>query len=247
MPERPDDPEIENDDLRIWERPEPKSRPAPSPLSRERIVRAAIGIADREGLAAVSLRNVGAALDTGAMRLYGYISTKEELLDLMVDAVHGEMLRRGPPPGDWREALRAMAQATRQAALRHGWFADLLGGRPHQGPNALAHLEASLAALHGPPGFEDIDAVLLAARTVHAYVIGATRSEFSERNAERESGLDKAGWQAANGPYIYRMIATGRFPTIARVVDKATHPPDDVVFEQGLDLVLAGIAARLSG
>src|SRR5690349_7642531 len=60
----------------IWERPEPPDRPLPAPLSRERIVRAAIRLADADGLAAVSLRKVAAALDVGPMRLYGYIATK---------------------------------------------------------------------------------------------------------------------------------------------------------------------------
>ena len=71
----------------VWERPEPPGRPVLAPLSRERIVRAAIRLADADGLEAVSLRKVAAALDVGPMRLYGYIATKEELLELMLDAV----------------------------------------------------------------------------------------------------------------------------------------------------------------
>ncbi len=228
----------------IWERPEPASRPTPGPLSRDRIVRAAMAIADAEGLASVSLRNVGAALEAGPMRLYGYVSTKEELLDLMVDAVYGEMSSAGPIRGDWREALRSIAHRIRRAAGEHRWFLDLLGGRPHQGPNALAHLEASLAALSDSPGFEDIDGVMLALKTVNAYVIGALRGEAIELRAEVESGLTKSEWQATSWPYIQRMIATGRFPTIARVVRDAAHPSPDIVFDQGLDCVLDGIAAR---
>jgi AcrR family transcriptional regulator len=229
----------------VWERPEPGIRPAPGPLSRDRIVRAAIAIADAEGLTSVSLRKVGAALEAGPMRLYSYVATKEELLDLMVDAVYGEMASAGPIRGDWREALRSIAHRTRQAAGAHKWFIDLLGGRPHLGPNALAHLEASLAALSDTPGFEDIDAVMLAVGTVNAYVIGAIRSEANELRAERESGLDQTEWQRTSGPYIERMIATGRFPTLAKVVRDATHPRPDVAFEHGLDCVLDGIAARL--
>ena len=230
----------------IWERPEPARRPAPGPLSRERIVRAAIAIADAEGLESVSLRKVGAALDAGPMRLYGYLSTKDELLELMVDAVYGEMAAKGPIRGDWRKALRAIARRMRQAAGDHPWFIDLLGGRPNQGPNGLALLEASLAALADAPGFEDIDDVLVAVGTVNAYVIGAMRSEASERRAQRETGLDKQAWQLATGPYIHRMIATGRFPTIAKVVKDAKHPPSEIVFDKGLSCVLDGIAARLA-
>src|SRR5205823_4892198 len=80
-----------------------------------------------------------AALDVGPMRLYGYIATKEELLDLMVDAVYAEIR----PAGDgWREVLRSLAETTRKAAHRHEWLADLLGGRAQLGPNTMAGGEA---------------------------------------------------------------------------------------------------------
>jgi AcrR family transcriptional regulator len=216
-------------------------------LSRDAIVRAAVALADKEGLGSVSLRKVGASLDAGPMRLYGYVSTKEELLDLMVDAVYGEMAPpQQPVRGDWREVLRSMAHRIRRAAKEHPWFVDLLGGRPHMGPNALVHLEASLAALSDTPGVEDIDSVLLAVRTVTAYVIGSTQSEASELRAESESGMTEAEWQRASGPYIERMLATGRYPTLAKVVRDAKHPSVDVVFEMGLDCVLDGIATRIS-
>jgi len=230
----------------IWERAQPLARPAPSPLSREAIVHAAVALADAEGLAAVSLRNVGAALSSGPMRLYGYLSTKEELLDLMVDAVYGEMERMKPAvSGPWRNALRTIAQRTRRASQKHPWFADLLGGRPHQGPHALAHLEASLATLDTTPGFEDINAVMQAVRALNAYVIGAVRGEAAELQAARQTGMSKAEWQQANGPYIQRMIATGSFPTLEKVVRDADHPTPDAAFEAGLNLLLAGIESSL--
>lgn len=231
--------------LPVWERPEPVSRPAPSPLSREKIVRAAVAIADEGGLAAVSLRKVAASLDAGPMRLYGYVANKEELLELMVDEVYGEMASAGPTDGDWRDALRTIAHGIRRAAKEHGWFVDLMGGRPRRGPNALAHQEATFAALAGTPGFEDIDVAMQALRIANAYVIGAIRVEAGELRAELESGMDKAEWQAATGPYMHRMIATGRYPNLARVVREAANPSADVEFDQGLDRVLDGIAAHL--
>jgi AcrR family transcriptional regulator len=230
----------------IWERPEPAGRAAPGPLSRDRIIRAAIAIADKDGLESVSLRKVGAALAAGPMRLYGYVSTKEELLELMVDVIYGEMASSGPIGGDWREALRSIAHRVRRAAGEHKWFIDLLGGRPHLGPNALAHLEAALAALCNAPGFEDIDAIFRAIGTVNAYVIGAIQCEASELRAEFQSGMDQTEWQKASWPYIHRMLLTGRFPMLAKVVRDATHPSPDVVFDDGLDCVLDGIAVRLA-
>jgi len=228
----------------IWDRQEPKSRPAPSPLSRESIVRAAIELADKDGLASVSLRKVGASLEAGPMRLYGYLSTKEELLDLMVDVVYGEMLSTGPAHGDWRKAIRAIALRIRQAARRHPWVIDLLGGRPHFGPNALAYREEAFGALTASPDFDDIDVAMQALKVVNAYVIGAILSEASQLRSERESGLGEAEWQAASWPYIERMIATGRFPMLAKIVHDATHKPADVEFAEGLECVLDGIAAR---
>ena len=229
----------------VWERREPARRPAPGPLSRERIVAAAIAIADKEGLAEVSLRKVAAKLNAGPMRLYTYTDTKEGLLELMVDSIYGELVGRGPAPGDWRKTLRSIAERMRQAAEKHPWFVELLGFRPHLGPNALEHYEESLAALSDERGFPNIDDALQAYETLNAYVVGAIKSEAAGVRAERESGLNESDWQAAAWPYLERVIATGRFPMIAKVVSEATHPPFDVTFERGLDCVIEGIAQRL--
>lgn len=210
----------------------------PTPLSRERIVRAAIQLADADGLDAVSLRKVAAALDVGPMRLYGYIATKEELLDLMVDAVYAEIR---PTGNGWREVLGSLAETTRQAAHRHEWLADLIGGRPQLGPNTMTSGEAVLAAM----GDVDLDTVVPAVAAVNAYVIGAVRREITERRAERTSGMDQRQWQAAYGPYLERTFATGRFPALARVVRDGPHLDADQTFRTGLDYLLDGIEARV--
>jgi AcrR family transcriptional regulator len=226
-------------DMLVWERPEPPNRPVPAPLSRERIVRAAIQLADADGLDAVSLRKVATALDVGPMRLYGYIASKEELLDLMVDAVYAEIR----PAGDgWREVLRSLAEITRQAAHQHEWLADLIGGRPQLGPHALARGETVVAALGGV----DVDAIMPVVAAVDAYVIGAVRREIAERRAERATGMDKKQWQAAFGPYLERAFATGQFPALATVVRDAAHLDADQTFRIGLDFLLDGIEARIS-
>jgi AcrR family transcriptional regulator len=223
----------------VWDRPEPPNRPVPAPLSRERIVRAAIQLADADGLDAVSLRKVATALDAGPMRLYGYITSKEELLDLMVDAVHAEIR----PAGDgWRAVLRSLAETTRHAAHEHEWLADLLGGRPQLGPHALATGETVVAAL----GDVDLDAVMPVVAAVNAYVIGAVRREIAERRAERASGMDEKGWQASLGPYLVRAFATGRFPALATVVRDGPHLDADQTFRIGLDFLLHGIESRIS-
>ncbi|MFJ1731385.1 TetR/AcrR family transcriptional regulator [Streptomyces sp. NPDC088254] len=223
----------------VWERPEPPNRPVPAALSRERIVRAAIRLADADGLDAVSLRKVAGALDVRPMRLYGYIAGKEELLDLMVDAAYAEIR----PVGDgWREVLRSLAEATRHAVHEHEWLADLLGGRPQLGPHALASGESVMAAL----GDVDVNAVMPVVAAVNAYVIGAVRREIAERRAERATGMDEKRWQASLGPYLERTFATGRFPALATVVRDAAHHDADHTFRMGLDFLLDGIDARMA-
>ena len=224
----------------VWERPEPPDRPVPAPLSREQLVRAAIQLADTDGLDAVSLRKVAAALDVGPMRLYGYIATKEELLDLMLDTVYAEI----QPAGDhWRQVLRSLAEATRKAAQQHEWLADLIGGRPQLGPNTLAVGDAVLAAMGGV----ELDIVVPAVAAVNAYVVGAVRREIAERRAERASGMDIRQFQAAYGPYLDRTFATGRFPALAAVVRDGPHLSADETFRIGLEFLLDGIEARISG
>ncbi|MFH8442002.1 TetR/AcrR family transcriptional regulator [Streptomyces sp. NPDC018026] len=226
--------------MTVWDRPEPPHRPVP--LDRGRIVAAAIALADEGGLAAVSVRKVAARLDAGPMRLYGFISTKDELFDLMVDAVYAEILPE-ERAGDWREALGALAHRTRQAALRHPWLADLLGGRPALGPNGLAVAEATLAALDG---LADVDTAMRAVETVSAYFTGAVRREIADLRAERATGLSKPEWQRAHGPHLTRMLATGRYPALARAVHDGTHVGAEESFTAGLDWVLDAVAVRLA-
>ncbi|TDE56042.1 TetR family transcriptional regulator [Nonomuraea mesophila] len=226
--------------MTVWDRPEPQGRPAP--LDRERIVAAAIALADEGGLETVSLRKVAARLDAGPMRLYGYIATKEELFDLMVDEVHAEILPE-KPPGDWREALRNHAHRTRRAALRHEWLADLLGGRPALGPNALAVSEARLAAFEG---VADLDTVRCAVDIVGAYLTGAIRREIANLRAERATGLSDREWQRASGPHVMRMLATGRFPALAKAVHEGTEVDAETSFATGLDWILDAVAAKLA-
>jgi AcrR family transcriptional regulator len=211
------------------------------PLDRKSIVAAAVALADEGGLEEVSLRKVAARLNAGPMRLYGHIATKQELLDLMVDEVHAEILP-GERTADWREALRVLAHRTRRAALRHPWLADLLGGRPALGPNGLAVTEAKLAALDG---LADVDTVMRAVETVSAYVTGALRREVANLRAERATGMSKRDWQRAHGPHVTEMLATGRFPALARAVHDGTHLDAGETFATGLEWVLDAVAARL--
>lgn len=224
----------------VWDRPEPIARAAPAPISREAIVRAAISLADRDGLEGVSLRKVAAMLKTGAMRLYGYAGTKDELLELMVDAVYAEMVDK-PFAGGWRPALDGMARRLRAAACAHPWLVDLLGGRPNHGPHVMSQLEYVLSALGDFP----IESAMQALRTVTAYTIGALRVEMAERRAEARTGLDKAAWQFANARSVENLLSSGRFPALVTLVRDAPIMSAEEVFDTGLRQVLDGIALHL--
>jgi AcrR family transcriptional regulator len=227
----------------VWSRPEPGQRPAPAPLSRDKIVAAAIAIADEQGLEAVSLRNVAARLNAGPMRLYTYTSTKEGLLELMIDAIYAEMAELGPLRGDWCAVLRAYAKRLRAISTKHRWFVSLLGGRPHPGPHALAAYERLMAALQRTvPRLED---ALAAARVVIAWAVGALHIEANDFAAERATGQDERAWQEATWPWLQEQLSTGEFPISSRIVHEVKHESPEEIFEHGLECVLDGLGARL--
>lgn len=117
-----------------------------APLSRDRILRAAIKLADRYGLEALSMRKLATALKVEAMSLYNHVANKDELLDGMVDAVIGEITRptRG---GDWRAAMRARATSALAVMTAHSWAPMLVLSRINAGPNMLGYIDATLGTL----------------------------------------------------------------------------------------------------
>lgn len=198
-------------------------------LSREALVAAAIEIADAEGLDAVSIRRVAAELDVRAMSLYGHIERKEDLLDLMMDEVARELLVEEPPPDDWREAISAICRREREVLLRHPWMVDLVSRRPQIGPNALKHIEQSLAAL------DRLDVGVKAAARIVTAVDHYTTGYFIRERMERERGKT----QALTEPYIREMLSTGRFPHLEQAFNEAVEQQES--FEQGLAWLLDGI------
>ena len=119
-------------------------------LSRDEIVRTAIKVADAEGPDAISMRRIARELNAGTMSLYWHVASKEELLDLMIDAAQGEQLAP-EPSGDWRADLRALTRGARAVLHRHPWMVDFIGGRPPVGPKALQEHRAG-PRLAGRPG-----------------------------------------------------------------------------------------------
>ncbi|MEU4098341.1 TetR/AcrR family transcriptional regulator C-terminal domain-containing protein [Streptomyces sp. NPDC026673] len=213
----------------------------PQPEDRDTLARSAVDAASghrrQVGVRAVDAGN--ADLDD-VLADMGRAGVGEQRADPGVRAVHAEIR---PVADGWREVLRSLAESTRQAAHEHEWLADLLGGRPQLGPHALATGETVVAALDGV----GMDAVMPVVAAVNAYVIGAVRREIAERRAERATGMDEKRWQASLGPYLEQTFATGRFPALATVVRDAAHLDADDTFRTGLDFLLDGIEARISG
>jgi AcrR family transcriptional regulator len=232
----------------IWQRPERAGHgPAPS-LSRDAIASAAVTLADTQGIEAVSMRTLAVELGVGATSLYRYVARKDELFDLMVDAVMGNDLEF-EIQGDWREDLRSVAQGLRAMILRHPWMAVPSAGLRSLGPNEARFNEQVLGAIDGL-GLE-IDEMLVMLGTLGAYVRGRALEELSEQEAVRRSGLDQQQWMETQAPYIKSLVESGRYPLLTRVVldARAPHDPERLEhdFDLGLECVLDGLATMVPG
>lgn len=226
----------------IWTR---EPAPAAPALSRDRIVAAAIALADADGLDAVSIRRVAAELGARPMSLYAHIASKDDLLELMHDAVVAESLL-GDVPHGWQEALRAIARTTRAAVLRHPWILATLGDRPRFGPATLRHVDESVAAVSGLDADDDTRRTLMLA--VDTYTIGYLTVELSGRMIRRRiTPEEDAAWRAAAGEYARTRIEAGELPNLAGqdLSDFMRIEDADATFEQGLDWLLRGAAAQL--
>jgi AcrR family transcriptional regulator len=234
----------------IWTRPEPARRGAR--VGRPDIAAAAMAIADREGFAAVSMRRLARELGVGTMSLYHYLRTKDDLLELMDDAVMGELLvPPGELPDDWRGALTAIARRTRQAWSRHPWAIDSLRGERF-GPNAMAHVEQSLAAVAGlgldPVGRLEVIGV------VDDYVMGCCISMSAGRSTLYEDDGGAAAYEAILD-HVEERLEHGEFPQTRALVGEgdiranwerlAAQAGERDRFEAGLARLLDGIQLSL--
>lgn len=229
----------------IWARPVRSGRGPDPTYSREQITEAAIKIADAEGIEAVSMRRIAREVSAGAMSLYRYLGSKDDLIELMTDTVEGEDPLPGIPGEGWRAGIQRMADRARAIMLRHPWVATLSPGRPGFGPNMMASMEACLRYVDGL-GLS-IDEMLNIVLNVAGFVRGFVQSELGAAEAERRSGISEEQWRQDNGPYLMGLLETGQFPLLRKVIEDAVFPHMnmDQQFQTGLNHLLDGIAAKL--
>ncbi|WP_342673477.1 TetR/AcrR family transcriptional regulator [Streptomyces sp. ICBB 8177] len=207
---------VREQDLVIWLRPEQARVGRPAERSRAEITAAAVELADREGLEAVSMRRVAAALGTGAASLYRYVATRDDLLDLMTDSTAGEY-DLPAPSGDWQADLLRIAEQARSIMRRHPWLPGLVITRPTLGPNGADLLEHVLDVLADHPAQP--------ARKLEAFaVLNALTAMFVQNEAA--AGAPAAQRQAA---YLRHVAQEGNHPRLAALftTPPAADPPAD--------------------
>ena len=208
-----------------------------APLTRERVVRAGVALADREGVAALSMRRLGGALGVEAMSLYNHVGGKDDLLDGMVDAVFAEIeLPAADEP--WKAAMRRRAVSVREVLSRHPWASALMNSRRSPGPMTLRHLDAMIGSLRAA-GFS-VAATAHAVSLIDSYVYGFVAQEAA---LPFESGEQTAELASE----IMGAFAEGEYPhltelTVQHVLQPGYSYADE--FALGLEWVLDAIERR---
>ncbi len=216
-----------------------------SVLSRDRIVKAALEIADKEGLTALSMRRVAHELGVATMALYRHVPSKDELVVMLIGAVLAEAPLPSPPPTGWRARLEVLARLQWRGYREHPWLANAMSiTRPQLLPGAMAHTEWILQAIDGLGLSAEMS--LVAAVTLIGFVRGVAVNIESESQAEQDTGLDNAAYMAAQDAQFSSILDHGAFPMLARI--HAEHDIDltlDAVFEFGLARLLDGLSLLL--
>jgi len=203
-------------------------RPPRLPLSRDRVLRAALALADEQGLEAVSMRRLGQALGVEAMSLYKHVADKEAILDGLVDLVMEEV--EVPEPGlSWREAVRRSAISAHEALRRHPWAGLVMESRLNPGPARLRYLDAVVGVLLGA-GF-DTPTVARAFMALDSHTYGFTMQELA------------LPFDAVGAPELAAMMAGAfePYPNLVAMAELAASGAQMLEFEFGLDLLLDGL------
>ncbi len=215
---------------------------APLDLTRGRIVETAIEIADKEGLAQLSLRGVAARLGAPVTSLYRHVDGKEALLRAMTDAAVGEESLPLVPPAGWRAQLELAARRQWSVLRRHPWLARLISiTRPRALPNLIAYADWVLRALadHGLDAAQRMRLHIV----LHGFIQGLAVNLETEADAASETGISDSDWMNTQLGEFTALAASGRYPEFARVMEEL-----DAGFEVDMDqLFELGLATTLDG
>jgi AcrR family transcriptional regulator len=210
------------------------------PITLDRIVSGALELIDRDGLGALSMRNLAAELRTGTTTLYRYVTGKDEVLVLVADAVLGETQLRRPLDGaGWREVLEELAHSMRTALSHHPNVAALFATAVPVGPNSLRGRELSLSVLRAC-GFDETlaaDVYTALAHQVLASVLQEPMNDF------RAGGLGTS--KSLTLRDFYRSLPAAQYPHLVELADELTSRTTTEEFEFGLGCLLDGVELRL--
>lgn len=209
-------------------------------LSRGAIVEAALKILRAEGIDGVSMRRVAGELGTGAASLYAHVAHKEELLELVFDAVVGEIPLPEPDPRRWQEQVRQLWLDSHAALARNGDIARVALGRIPLGPHALQIAECTMAILRA--GAVPDRAVAWAVDVVGLYV-AANAVEGALHVDQQRAGRDSAEYFAQVERHMAG-LPPARFPTIVALAGMMTTGDGEERFAFGLDLIIRGLASQ---
>jgi AcrR family transcriptional regulator len=226
----------------IWARPERTGRGPKPAFTRADVAAAAVRIADAQGLDGVSMRHVAAELGCGTMSLYNYVPRKEDLYELMLDAIGAEH-EMGEPSGDWRADMLRNAYETRAIMRRHPWVPRLMAGVYGFSPNTLRYLEHCLACLEPLEVPYSIKMELVA--LLNGVVTTYTANELATAERTRSMPWSEEEENAVRIAYLGSQVATGAYPRVAAAFMEASGPIDlEEVFERALQRVMDAFEPR---
>lgn len=225
----------------------------PAELDLQQVLRSAVELADRGGLAKVTLPRIAKALGYTAMSLYRHVGSKDELLMLMRDFASGPPPAITSPPEAWRAGLREWARAERRLYQRRPWLARVPISGPPAGPNQIAWMETALRILRGT-GLDWAQKVGILT-LVSGYVRNATLLSQELAHGRERAGIDQAQSEERYGSSLAKLVDPARFPEMARLFasglfqapvgpasDDSAKDPD---FSFGLEQTLDGVAAAV--
>jgi AcrR family transcriptional regulator len=205
-----------------------------APLTRDRVLRAAVALADTNGIEALTMRKLGQELQVEAMSLYNHVANKDDILDGIVDLVFSEITLPSDRAG-WKAAMRRRAISAREALLRHPWATSLMQSRSKPGPATLRHHDSVIGSLR-KAGFT-IEMAAHAFSVIDGYIYGFALQQINLPYHTTEEAAELA-------QNISRQVPPDEYPYFAEMVSEyAMKPGYDYTneFEIGLDLILQGV------